>query len=104
MHETIAPTSAGPKPLTPVGGAIAVLSAQIMDEHTLDFRGELLHADITDVNREVVIVVVCCMRVEMLDVRAIARCNACSTNYISCNQNKGNLEHYQSRAYDICLR
>ena len=104
MHETIAPTIACPIPLTPVGGTIAVSIAEISDEHNLDFRGELLHADIANVDREVVIVVVCCMRVEMLDVRAIARCNACSTNYISCNQNKGNLEHYRSRDYDIYLR
>ena len=103
MHETIAPTIAGPISLTPVGGSIAVLSAEISDEHNLDSRGELLHADGADVDRDVVIVVVCCMRVERLDGRAIARRNACSTNKISCNQNKGNLEHYQSRAYDICL-
>ena len=76
MHETVAPTSATPVPLIPVGGAIAVVSAEILDEQFLDSRGELLHANITDVNHEVVIVVVCCLRVEMLDVRAIARRNA----------------------------
>ena len=76
MHETIAPTIAGTIPLTPVGGTIAVLSAEINDEHGLNSRGELLHADITDVNREVVIVVVCCVRVEVPDVRVIGRRDA----------------------------
>ena len=76
MHETIAPTSAGPKPLTPVGGAIAVFIAEISDEHNLDFRGELLHADIADVDHDVVIVIVCCRCVEALDVRAIVRRDA----------------------------
>ena len=76
MHKTIAPTIAGPIQLTPVGGTIAILSAEISDEHNLDLRSELLHADCADVDRDVVIVVVCCMRVEVLDVRAIGRRNA----------------------------
>jgi hypothetical protein len=76
MHETVAPTSATPIPLIPVGGAIAVVSAEILDEHFLDSRGELLHADITDVDHDVVIVIVCCRCVEALDVRAIVRRDA----------------------------
>ena len=76
MHETIATTIAGPIPLTPVDRTIAIVSAEISDEHNLDSRSELLHADCADVDRDVVIVVVCCMRVEVLDVRAIGRSNA----------------------------
>ena len=76
MHETVAPTSATPIPLIPVGGAIAVVSAEILDEHFLDSRGELLHADIADVDHDVVIVIVCCRCVEALDVRAIVRRDA----------------------------
>ena len=53
-----------------------MVSAEILDEHFLDSRGELLHADIADVDHDVVIVIVCCRCVEALDVRAIVRRDA----------------------------
>jgi hypothetical protein len=59
MRETHSATCIIPKRLTPIDNSIAVLSAQMINQHGLSTSSKALHSNITDVDNIIVILVLC---------------------------------------------
>ena len=65
MRETHPATIARPKFLTPIGGAVAIRIPEINDKQRLNSISKTFNSDLTNVNNNVIVVIV------RLDVRKV---------------------------------
>ena len=77
MRETHPATIARPKFLTPIGGAVAIRIPEINDKQRLSTISKTFNSDLTNVNNDVVVVIVCFYVRELLDLPTVVGRDSC---------------------------
>jgi hypothetical protein len=84
MGETDPATLAIPEIAAPIGDLVAMFIAEIVDEHFLNPRGKGINTNLTNVDDNIVIVIVCRTVRKVLDVRVLLGRNSCRAHHQEC--------------------